>query len=56
MVPPQSSLSLNVYKKYTLADVNLFWLLKLGNIMLTLNKDNFEFVAQFSCLLGHSVY
>ena len=34
---------------------SLFWLLKLGNTTLTLKKDDFEFVSEFPCLLGHPV-
>ena len=38
----------------TQADVT-FWAMQLGNTMLILYKDDFEFVSKFPCLLGHSV-
>ena len=33
----------------------LLWLLKLGITMLIHNKDDIQFVTEFSCFLGHLV-
>ena len=33
----------------------ILWLLKLGITMLIHNKDDIEFVTEFSCFLGHPV-
>ena len=44
-----------VYIKYTVADVTLFWPLKLGNTTPILYKYDFEFVSVFPCFLGHPV-
>ncbi len=32
------------------------WLLKIGITMLINNKDDIEFVTEFTCFLGHPVY
>ena len=42
--------------KYTQADVTLCWPLKLSNTTLIINKDDFELVSAFPCLLGHPVF
>ena len=41
--------------KYILADVTLFRPLELGNTTPIFLKDDFKFVSELPCLLGHPV-
>ena len=41
--------SFTLFIKWTLADITILWLLKLGITMLTHNKDDIQFVTEFPC-------
>ena len=41
------------FHKINSADIIRLWLFKSGITILILNKDDLEFVTEFSCLLGH---
>ena len=41
--------SFTLFLKYTLADIMILWLLKLGITMLVHSKDDIEFVTEFPC-------